>query len=450
MGKDLEFISQYCKNLAFEKIPESTVREVKLRLIDSIGCAINAYAHEPSTTVRRLCFPTGAPLTARVIGSLMYTTLEMAAFANSTMVRSLDFNDVYHVKSPTHPSDGIAAVLAMGEALHSDGKSLITGIVLNYEMHVPFVERTPVGLGWDGCAITATLGSAVGAGKLLGLSKEQFANAVAFAVVPNNTLMMRIVGELSTYKELYAGMASRQGIFAALLAREGLTGPGESIGGSAGLEKMITGPMQWEPLGGDGVQYAIERTNIKKFPAIAQAQIFIKTAIELGKKLPVKDIKEIKIKTQSFGMITANSPELRMPKTKETADHSSIASVAIALLDGDVTPNSWIRERFLDEDVIELMCRIHVEEELEFTKEFPAKNHCLIEAVTNNGKTESVHTIVKGAVANDVWTDEDIEHRYIKLTNDILTPGQVSASLEVIWHLEDVKDVGLILDQLKI
>ena len=98
MDQTLEIISKYSESLKYEDLPSSTVRFAKVRIIDSLGCALGGYHAEPCKIARRLCYPTGSPLSARVIGSLARTTPEMAAFANSTMVRYLDFNDSLRIK----------------------------------------------------------------------------------------------------------------------------------------------------------------------------------------------------------------------------------------------------------------------------------------------------------------------------------------------------------------
>ena len=93
MDNYLRLLSEYAKNIEYKDFPESTILAVKHRVIDSLGCAIGAYFDEPCKIARRLCFSSESPLTARVIGSLCRTSPEMAAFANTIMVRYLDFND---------------------------------------------------------------------------------------------------------------------------------------------------------------------------------------------------------------------------------------------------------------------------------------------------------------------------------------------------------------------
>ena len=377
----------------------------------------------------------------------------MAAFANATMVRDLDLSDLYHVALlyGGHPSNIISAVLAMAEAVHGGGKSLITGIALAYEMYVPFVERSKVKSGFERDGLMATLGSAMGAGKVLGLTEEQLGTTASLALVPNIGLGMRRVGKVSMYKEVYAGMAARQGIFAALMAQAGMTAPEDAIESDvAGLKKVVMegGTFEVELLGSKGKQFVIERTIIKNFPVGGGVQMSVRAAIELREKVRSDDIASLIVKTENYGITTSTKPAHWAPKTRETADHSIPVAVAIALIDGSITAESWKRERFKSPDVIELMGKMRIEEEPEFTKQYPSKKNVLIEAKTRSGEIQVAHKVV--TPEEEKPTNELIEAKFLRYADSVLTSAQARASLDAMWHLEDLDRAGQILDNLQV
>ncbi|MFH1934114.1 MAG: MmgE/PrpD family protein [Pseudomonadota bacterium] len=450
MDKTLELISGYAASLSYEDLPDSAIRAAKHRIIDSLGCALGAYHAEPCKIARRLCYPTGCLLTARVIGSLKKTTPEMAAFANSIMVRYLDFNDSYRAKDGGHPSDAIPAVLAVAEAVQADGKSLITAIVLAYEMAVRIIEESPLDeRGWDQ-PVYIVLGSALGAGKLLGLSREQLANAAALALVPNIAMYQSRIGELSMWKAGAAGMAARQGIFAALMAREGMTGPEEAFEGKYGLFNQVTGPMNLEPLGGKRTQFGVERPNLKYYPVRDSIQFVIDTVLDLRKQVSPGDIKSLYAKTYASAIRTAvESKQLWAPQTRETADHSQPFCIAAAILDGDITAETFSRERYLDQDLLDMIGKLKIEEDPEYSKQTPAKRNFYIEATTHSGETYSAHRILTADDLKKGWSDEQVKAKFRGLARDILTPSQTQASLDIFWHLEELDDTAKILDNLE-
>src|SRR5438477_8450751 len=145
-----EKLAQYCADFRYDKLPKEAVHEGKRRVIDSIGCAMGAYLMEPPKIAREIARSAKSELGATVIGTSHQSTPELAAFANGTMFRYLDFNDTYLSKEPAHPSDNIAALLAIAEAFDSSGDDLIAAIVLSYEIQCRLCDAYSIrSRGWD-------------------------------------------------------------------------------------------------------------------------------------------------------------------------------------------------------------------------------------------------------------------------------------------------------------
>jgi 2-methylcitrate dehydratase len=451
MDRVIDQFSSYAESLSFEDLTQSSIRASKHRVIDSLGCMLGAYLEEPCKIARRICTPTDCPVSSRIIGSLVRTTPESAAFANGFMGRYLDFNDSIRIVGVGHPSDCIPAILSIGEACNARGKDLITAITLSYEATIQFIEVFAYDQkGWDQPTFL-TLGIALGAGKILGLNKEQFANAVGLATVSNITLQQTRAGEISMWKAGAAGNAGRQGIFAALLAREGMTGPQEAFEGKFGYFNQVTGPLKLELKGGKGNLFAVERPNMKIFPVRDSCQLVILTALELRKKVSPDKIKSLHVKIygSAYRTAVALSPNLWAPKTRETADHSIPFSIVVALLDGDVTPETFRKKRYLDPDVVNLLGQMTCDEDPGFSKQTPAIRNCYIEATTHSGEKVVAHSIFKQEELEKGWTDEEVEAKYMKLAQTILTPNQARTCLNLLWKLEEVDDTAQIIDNLQ-
>ncbi len=343
--------------------------------------------------------------------------------------RELDTFCEYKSVLGGHPSNTISAPLAIAEAVRAGGKSLITAIALGYEMYVPFIEGTAkIKSKFEQDGLMATLGSAMAAGKILDLTEEQLATTASLALVPNVGLGMRRVGKVSMYKEVYAGMAARQGIFAALMARVGMTAPEDAIeSGEGGLKHVVMegGILELGLLGGKGKQFMVDRTVIKAFPIGGGVHLSVKAALELRKKVRADEIASIIVKTESYGAKSSAKPEHWAPKTRETADHSIPVAVAMALIDGNISAESWKRERYKAPEVTELVSKIRVEEKPEFTKQFPAKKNIVIEARTHSGDTRMVHKVM--TPEEEKTTNEVIEAKFLRYADDVLTSSPASA-----------------------
>jgi 2-methylcitrate dehydratase len=231
-------IASYATTLIYADLPADVVHECKRRIVDTVGCALGAFDEPPSRIARAVAERASVSRGARVLGTGQRALPELAAFANGVMARYLDGNDVFP-GGGGHPSDVISAVLAAADLADAGGPAVITGIVLGYEIHGALFRAACMrDHGLDHVFYTA-VGSAVGAAKVLGLDRDRIAQALALAVTPNIALHATRRGELSMWKGAAAGNAARNGVFAALLAAAGMTGPDKPIDGSDGVRELL-------------------------------------------------------------------------------------------------------------------------------------------------------------------------------------------------------------------
>src|SRR5438874_3407159 len=217
-------LARYTNALRFEELPGRTIHEVKRRYIDSLGCAMGALSGEPGRIARALAKTVTSTVPATVIGTGHESSPEWAAFSNGVHFRYLDYNDTYLSLEPAHPSDNIAAVLAAGEPMRAHGRDLITATALAYEIQCRLCDAASIrARGWDHVTY-GSFSTTLAAGKLLALSEAEMVHAQGLAGVPNNAMRQTRVGELSMWKGCAFANASRNGVFAARLARAGLTG----------------------------------------------------------------------------------------------------------------------------------------------------------------------------------------------------------------------------------
>src|ERR1022692_1201527 len=210
--------AHYACSLRFEDLSKEVVHEVKRRVIDSIGCALGAWNEEPCVIARNVASEFSAKNGATIIGTNHKAPPDWAAFATGCCIRYFDYNDTYLSKEPAHPSDNISAALAMAESLGSNGRELITAIALAYEVQCRLCDAASIrARGWDHVTY-GSFSTSLAAGKILNLTVEQLTHAQALAGVPNNAMRQTRVGMLSHWKGCAFANASRNGVFAAILA----------------------------------------------------------------------------------------------------------------------------------------------------------------------------------------------------------------------------------------
>ena len=441
----------FAAGLEFGHLPEAAVHAAKARLIDSMGVAIGALDAPPVRASSRIAQPTTGRYRARVLGTGTATTPDMAAFVNGTMVRYLDFNDAYRTLDASHPSDNLPGVLAMTEALGASGRDFILALAISYEIQCRFTDDVPFNdAGWDQPVVGA-MACALASGRLLGLEPAQLAEAVALASVPFLCTYQTRAGELSMWKGCAGPNGARNGIFAATLAAEGLTGPYHPFEGVFGIWNQTTGkPFEVNlPPPGPMSSCGLMQTNIKTYPVRDSCQLPIDTALDLRAKIDASDIASLHVSTYRSAYEGAvKDPELWAPQTRETADHSMPFSVAAALLDGFVTPGTFEESRFLDADVLSLIGRTEIEVSDDYSRQTPGRRNCLIEATRHDGSQVTAHRTLSQAQIELGIDDADLVTKFHLCARNHMDDARRQRFLELAWRLEEQDDVGALVDTL--
>lgn len=367
-------IARYAYEFPVHGYPDDLAAIVRNRFLDSLACIIGAYDAAPVQAC--LLYAAGAAGgQAGLFGTTVKTGPEYAAFANGVMVRFLDYNDGYMGLEPGHPSDNIPACLAVAQAERASGSELVSAILLAYEVQMRFQDAASLNRkGWDHVNYI-NISVAVAAAKLMKLSESQIEQAINIAL--SGHLAMRQVrsGTLSDWKGCSAANAARNAIFSAQMARHGMTGPAPIFEGNMGFFKQVTGPctIDVERFGSViNEDFAIRRSLTKTFPTNGELHTAVWAGINLSRKIDDLDaIHAIRIDTSEFNKrVLADASKWR-PQTRETADHSLPYNVARALIDADISVDSYSPLKIADPQVRALMDKTTVSEDPALTRLFP-------------------------------------------------------------------------------
>ena len=441
-------LAAYAHGLTYEDIDEATVERVKTLVIDTIGCGMGAWDEKPVRICRDIGLTASGP--AIVIGTPRRTTTELAAFANAAAFRYLDFNDTYVGRFAVHPSDNIAACLAVAEAERASAREPITAIVIAYEVNCRLVDAFDISTrGWDPPSVGLPA-VALAAGRLMKLSPEQLAHAVSIAINDHIPMAQTRVGALSDWKGLAAAEAGRNAVFAARLAQGGLSGPAPVFEGSSGFFAQVSGPanVDVESFGRRGVQFRLHKCNLKPYPAVIYTQTAIVAGIEVAKEAGSLDrIASIEIATTRRGyQRTGSEPEKWSPKTRETADHSLPYITARAMFDGDITNESFAPQKFLDPAIVAFMQKIKVAEDPVLTARAGRAVPTRVTATLIDGKRISREVDYAPGFAERPMSRADVERKFRGNVGKRWSTKQADDILKALWALEQTKDLSLLLD----
>src|SRR5437899_12070158 len=232
-------LANYACALRFEDLSKDVVHEVERRVLDSLGCAIGAWKEEPCAIARKVASDFSAKRGSTIMGTNHKAPPDWTAFANGCGILHFDFNDTYLSKEPAHPSDNISAALAVAENVGAGGRELITAIALAYEVQCRLCDAASIrARGWDHVTY-GTFSTALTAAYLMKLDPAKTRHAVNIAGVAGAAMRQARAGELSHWKGVAFANAARHGVYSALLARAGMTGPAPIFEGQMGFEKQL-------------------------------------------------------------------------------------------------------------------------------------------------------------------------------------------------------------------
>lgn len=376
-----------------EDVSDEAREALKIRLLDSIACAIGALEGEPIRMIRDHIEEFGGKPLVSLIGGGK-TAPDRAAFYNSALVRYLDYNDSYLAKNETcHPSDNIGSVLAAAEYAGASGADFITALAIAYQIQCRLSDEAPVrNKGFDH-TVQGAYGAAAGAAYALSLDENQTANAIAIAGTAYNALRVTRTGNLSHWKGLAFPSVGWTSTHSAFLAMRGITGPEQVFEGNKGLKEAITGNFYI-----DWPQENLERvrkTIIKKYNAEIHSQATLEGLETLRNQYPIDPSQIKKIELHTFDVayhIIGGGEEgsKKMIRTKEEADHSLPYMMAAMLLDGHVLPEQYLPERILQDDIQQLLQKVEVYENPGYSARFPDEMACDITITFEDNTTISI------------------------------------------------------------
>ena len=421
-------IVAFVRKFSQADLTSSAIAAINRTMVDTMACVVAGFEGEPCRVAARLAqlSPAGA-LKSTVLGYGIATTPELAAFANGCLIRHTDFND----NAPGgHNSDLISAALAIGEALHSTGPEIMTAIAIGYEL-----KAVPAG----GEAVAA----AMAAGKLMKLDEDRLANAVGMALIPHVALN-KGVGALSMWKGVRSAEAIKCGTWAAMMAREGMTGPPQPFEGR-GSWWSDRGPGRAFSLPDQPV-LCIERAWNKRFPSDAQSQGVLVFLPEIRTWTSVDEIDSIQYDMTSNNWQEVGAAPKWDPRNRETADHSLPYLLARGLMDGDIYLESFTQEKILDPQVRVLMAKMT----LGPVAEWQGLGTGRLTIRKKSGETRYWDTL--GGSRNPTledyrrtvnMTDAEIAKKFDRACSYMRVPDAQRDRARTIWgNLREVKDIG--------
>lgn len=382
MGTSSERLAAFADQLKFDAIPPEVIKRVKLHLLDILGIGLAAadleYARLIADTVRAW----GGHPQSTVLRYGDRLPTPSAVLANGSFTHGLDFDDT-HAASITHASTCVVPpALAVGEAVHTDGKALLTAAVLGYEVITRIGAAAPGAFhhrGYHATPICGAFAAGMVAGKLMGLAPGALASTMGICGSQAAGLQA-FLDDGSWTKRLHPGWAAHGGVIAAQLAGRGFQGPKTVLEGRFGLYATHVGGEAFDPerlTAGLGEVWEAARIAFKPYPVCHFSHASMDAALVLRQQHGVtpEDIEhgEVLVPEEIVPIVCEPLADKQVPTTTYGALFSLPFCVASNLVHGQARLDSFTEAALQDRGVLHLAAKIgyQVEPWPDFPQTFP-------------------------------------------------------------------------------
>jgi 2-methylcitrate dehydratase len=316
--------------------------------------------------------------------------VDQAAFFNAVLVRYPDLLDTYlTVGGLCHPADNFGALLAVAEHTGAGGADFLLALAVAYEIQCRFSAQVPVMARGLNHALQLAMSVAAGSAKLLGLSAEQTANAIAAAAADNVSLATVHAEPVSNWKGISPAITGMRAVYTTMLAARGITGPKSLFEGPHGLMQLFDQRIDLHTA--DRSLTCVEQTYLKQYCSLIPGQVLIDAilAVRGEQGLRGADVARVVLEVFQGAYDFAGGGaygDKDHPTTKEQADYNLKYLTAVALLDGGVGPEQLENDRVSRSDVTDLLSRVQVVAAADLTADYPQRTAARVHVITHDGR----------------------------------------------------------------
>ncbi|MGO4740603.1 MmgE/PrpD family protein [Bosea sp. 2KB_26] len=428
--------------LADGPLPEEAFQIAKGSLLDTLGVAL-AGAQEPAARIPARVLDIGSQSGPCVIyGSQERASALDAALVNGAAAHALDFDDCSTTMGG-HPSVPVLpALIALGEEIEADGASLLRAYIAGIETET----RLARGLlpchyekGWHPTATLGVFGAAAACGRMLKLDAEALARALAIAV----SLSSGVKANFGTAaKPLHAGLAARNGLYAARLAQSGFSASADAFEQVQGFFNLFNGEGLYDADAiladwGGTLETLEPGIAIKQHPCCGSAHSAIDAALKLRQAhgpFALDDIAAIETETHARRLAHTNRTEL---KNGLDAKFSVQYLTCRALADGQIRLAHFENGAYAEAAILDLMSRC------------TARAHSngdqylgTVIVTLRNGQVFTAQASTPfGRGPGNPMSQEELTEKFLDCSSRALERHKAESLAESIWRMEQTKNI---------
>lgn len=434
--------------MRYEDLPGEAIRWAKISLVDTLGCAFAGASEEAPVIARKVLMRAkegGPGLPSWIWGTHLYALPMDAATINGTAAHALDYDDCNN-SIAGHPSVPLLpAILALAEDIGASGRDVILAYVAGFETQGRIgraVNTHHYQKGWHPTATLGVFGSAAACAKLLRLDAPRTAIALGIAA----SLAAGLKANFGTMvKPLHAGQCSRNGLYAALMAKEGFDASPEAFEHHHGFFEVFNGKGNYDAAQlfehwGEPLEILAPGVGLKQYPCCASTHSAIDAMITLRQRhsLNLDQVERIETITHGSALAHTNRPD---PRSALDAKFSVQYCVARALMHGGVTFDHFEEEALRDARVRELLKRITARTHPNPPRGMDEHYQGEVVVYTTGGQQYSARVDQPLRGPQNLTPPDRLEAKFKDCAAKALQPGAIARVYDLLQTFETVSDV---------
>lgn len=418
-------------------VPERVRHEAKRALINYLGCAVGASRHDTVSRAIAALSAFAGREQATILGRAERFDCLNAALLNGMASHTFDFDDT-HLKTIIHPTGPVAsALLSLAEHLPVSGAEWIHAFVLGVEVECRVgyaVYPSHYDVGWHITGTAGVFGAAAATGRLLGLSESQLVWALGIAATQASGLR-EMFGSMC--KPLHPGLAARNGLAAALLARQDFTSAAQGIEGRRGFANVLASERDYSRITSRlGETWELADNSYKPYACGVVIHPVIDGCLQLRSAagLSPDSIEAVELSVHPLVLELTGK---KAPRVGLEGKFSVFHSAAAAIIDGAAGEAQYSDARVADPRLVALRERVHAVADAALHEDAAR-----VRVRLKDGRVvERFVEHALGSLARPM-SDRDLEDKFRALSAPILAQEAVDAVLGACWQLERSPNAG--------
>jgi 2-methylcitrate dehydratase PrpD len=448
-----ERLAEFIIKTEYDQLSEDVIHAAKESFLDFLAVSIAGYHQgDLSKIMIPYLLKIGGREESTILGVEKKVPSVNAALANGVTGHSMDLDDG-HRKALGHPGVCvIPAALAVGELTGCSGKTLLTSIVIGYEIFVRIGKAVNPSLfsrGFHTTGICGTLAAASAAAKVLSLDKEKIISTLGIAGTQSSGLLI-ITHSGQMMKPLNAGKAAQNGVMSALLSQAGALGSSKIVEGKDGFVQAFSGHCDYSlMLDHLGESFEIKKCYKKFYPACRHTHAAIDAALYLKNQFNIihKDIKEIEVTAYPAALKLTEKKD--MPIDEAGTRFNLAFAVSLALIKGRAGIKDFSMENTKSKEINHLFRKVRIKSDPSLESKENNIRGSKVEVVLLDGKKyEKTVNLPKGELENPA-RPEDFYNKYYECTDGYWSKEKQENVLISIQNLENIENIKTIINLIK-